>query len=342
MAVTIYDVARHASVGIGTVSRVLNGSSQVKDSTREKVMKAMKALEYRPHGSARALASQRTRMVAVMLPHFNGYFFVDLLKGIQTLLCAHGYQMILSNVDHPEKVEAYLEKLLENRNVDGLILCSLGISDDFVDRFEKLKLNVVLVDSFHKALDSIVVDNRAGAYQATEFLIQQGHTHIGMITGLLASIPAQTRFEGYMQALNDHHIPFREEDLTISEVVTCADGFSKESGYHAMKNILTRKQPLPSAFFVSSDEQAAGVMLALKEADIQVPQHVSIVGFDDVEIAEYMGLTTVRQPITEIGKAATQMLLERIDGDANGRPVQFKSYKTELVIRESCRSIRTV
>lgn len=339
MPVTIYEVAKHANVGIGTVSRVLNGSTQVKDKTRQRVMEAIAELDYRPHGFARALARRKTRMVAVMIPHFNGYFFIDLIKGIQTTLCGESYQMILSNVDHPEKADDYLQQLVENRNVDGLILCSLQISDAFVQTFKKLKLNVVLVDSFHKALDSIVVDNRHGAYQATKYLIDLGHRHIGMIAGVLASRPAQMRLEGYMEALSDHQIPFHEEDLTIGDVVTCNDGFSKESGYAAMKKILATKQPLPTAFFVSSDVQAAGVMMALKEAEINVPADVSIVGFDDVEIAEYLGLTTVRQPITEIGKAAAQRLLGRLSGDDADVAVQSESYRTELVIRESCRRI---
>ena len=339
MKVTIYDVANHANVGIGTVSRVLNGHSHVKDETRKKVLEAIKILGYSPQGSARALARQQTHLVAVMIPHFNGYFFMELLKGIQTTLCTQGYQIILSSVDHPEKVEQHLQQLVENRRVDGLILCSMGIPDAFVETFKKLKLKVVLVDSFHKSLDSIVVDNRDGAYQATKSLIEKGHTHIGIITGTLASFPAKKRLQGFLKALKDYRIPFDKKNITACKVITCADGFSKESGYLAMKRILSNGQPLPTAFFVTSDEQAAGVILALQEAGLRVPEDVSIIGFDDVEIAEYLGLTTMRQPINEIGKAAAQLLLERISAKSSKQSVQYISYKTKLIARNSCRCL---
>jgi len=334
MAATIYDVAKRAGVGIGTVSRALNDSPRISPETKARVLKAMEELDYQPHAMARGLARKKTNMIAVIVPFFTGYFFLELLRGVQQEVSLHEYDLILYSLDHQtEKVETFLEKTLLERRVDGVLLISSQISDHYAALFRKKKLPIVLVDSYHPQLDSITVRNREGAYLATRHLIELGHTQVAMIDGQLVSSPAEVRLRGYQQALEDNNIPFDDDYLAISDFVSGQDGFNREAGYHAMKRLLCLDKKRPTAVFVSSDIQATGAMKAIREAGLNVPDDIAIVGFDDIELAEYLELTTMRQPMFEMGKLGVDRLMHRIDNDTSG---DYKiSFSTTLIHRKS-------
>ncbi|MGQ9561490.1 MAG: LacI family DNA-binding transcriptional regulator [Candidatus Oleimicrobiaceae bacterium] len=334
MPVTIYDVARRAGVGIGTVSRAINDSPLIAASTKARVLKAIQELNYRPHALAQGLARNKTNMIAIIVPIFTGYFFVELLRGVQEEAIRHRYDLILYSVHQTDKVQLFLERTLRERRVDGVLLISLPISDHYARKFHRTKLPIVLVDSFHPALDSITVENRDGAYQATRHLLRLGHRRVGIIVGHLRSMPARVRLEGFRQALADHGVPLDERCVVVVDSIPGQDGFCKEAGYQAMMQLLALGSDRPTAVFVSSDVQAEGALRAASEAGVRVPQDMAIVSFDDIEIAELLGLTTMRQPMFEMGRLAVARLAERIAQPEAPRFV--RTFATSLVVRRSC------
>lgn len=334
MPVTIYDVAKRAGVGIATVSRVINNSSQISEVTRRKVQKAIKELNYLPHTVAQSLARKKTNTIACIIPFFTGYFFVELLRGIQKKITEYKYDLILYSVDITNKKETFLQRTLEERKVDGVLLISLEISREFVNKFVSCQFPIVLVDSEHPDLDSITVDNVDGAYRATQHLLAAGYSPIAMIDGQLKSIPARLRLEGFKKALEKNHIPFYENYFVACDFANEADGFNKEAGYTAMQRLLSLGANKPRAVFVSSDIQAVGAMQAIREHGLNVPKDIAVMGFDDIEMAQFVGLTTMRQPIMHMGELAVERLMQKISGE---HLENFKKrFQTELVVRESC------
>jgi LacI family transcriptional regulator len=339
MAVTIYEVAKQAGVGIGTVSRALNDSPKVSPQTRARVLKVIKALNYQPHALAQGLARKKTHTLAILIPFFTGYFYVELLKGIQQAAAEHKYDLILYCIDDLSKKDTYLKRALQQRRVDGVLLISLSISESYAKEFKRRELPLVFVDAFHPDFDSITVNDQDGAYAAVRHLIQLGHKRVAMITGHLESTPAQHRLSGYKRALAEARItsPARmivSSDALSGEAAAVNDGFNKEAGYFAMQNLLARNGERPSAVFVASDVQAIGAMKAVRESGLRVPEDIAIVGFDDIELASYVGLTTVRQPMFQMGKQGVERLMALMEDPS--LPRQHVRIQTELQVRESC------
>ena len=334
VAVTIYDVAKTAGVGIGTVSRAINDSSQINPNTKQRILKIIKQLNYQPHALAQSLARKRSNTVATIVPFFTNYFFIELLRGIQQKLTEHNYDLILYSVDKIDRRDVFLDRALVERRVDGVLLISLEIPDDYAERFENSNLPIVLVDSYYHGLDSITVDNVDGAYRATEHLIRLGHQKIGMINGHLTSRPAVLRLKGFKKALRKHNLDFDDRHLIICDATYGEDGFNEVAGYWAMKQLLELGSDMPTALFVASDIQAFGAFKAAREHRVRIPDDIALVGFDDIELAEFIGLTTMHQPIYDIGCLSVEKLIARISGQNS--PKNVKILKTELVIRESC------
>lgn len=339
MSVTIYDVAKKAGVGIGTVSRVLNNSPQISPSTRSKVLRVIRELKYQPSAMARSLARKKSNIIGCVVPRFTGYFYFEVLNGIQQALSSFGYDLILYNIDKLEKKEEILKRTIRERKVDGVLLISLSISDKLASRFIEAKLPIVLVDSYHDALDSITVENKEGAFLATEHLIRLGHRKIGMINGCLSSVPASNRLEGFRAALLRYQIDYDDHLVVNVEAngdpdILHNDGFNKLAGYKAMQRLLALKQDRPTAVFISSDIQATGAIKAIHEHGLKIPGDLAIIGFDNIELSEYLGLTTVHQPMYEMGTVAANRLIAKIAGDVTDN---FKTvFPTNLVIRDTC------
>jgi LacI family transcriptional regulator len=339
MSVTIYDVATKAGVGIGTVSRVINNSPQISPATREKVLKVIRELKYQPSAMAQSLARKKSNIIACVVPLFTGYFYFEVLNGVQQTLSNYGYDLILYNVDKLEKKDEILKRTIRERKVDGVLLISMPISDKLVSRFRESKLPIVIVDSYHDALDSITVENKEGAFLATEHLIKLGHKRIGMINGNLSSVPAANRLKGFRAALNSYNIICHENliinvGLNGDPEILYNDGFNKIAGYKAMRHLLSLNAERPTAVFISSDIQATGAIKAIREHGLKIPHDITIVGFDDIELSEYLGLTTVHQPMYEMGTLAVERLMAKIAGNDSDN---FKTvFPTRLVIRETC------
>lgn len=333
MAVTIYDIAREAKVGIGTVSRVLNNHPSVTPKTRDKILSVAKRLNYHPHAYAQALARKRSNTFAAIIPFFTNYFFIEVLQGVQDKISSLGYDLILYGINHPEQIEDYLKKSVQPGRVDGILFFSMKLPTSFVERFKDHSKPVVLVDTFHEQFDSLAVENFQGATIAVKHLISLGHKNIGMISANMNSVPARERVAGFKDAITSAGLELRDENIVISKL-TKQDGFSREAGYQSMKEMLSAGYELPTAIFISSDVQAVGAMSALRQHGAKVPGDVAIASFDDIELAEQFGLTTMRQPMHEMGELAVEKLIQRMEHPS--APPSHVSFLPRLVVRATC------
>jgi LacI family transcriptional regulator len=331
--VTIYDIAREAKVGLGTVSRVLNNSGSVTPETRKRVLDVVKRLHYQPHTYAQRLARRNSETLAAIIPFFSTYFFAEVLHGVQDRASELGYDLVLYGVSHAEQADAHVSQALKRGKVDGILFFSMKLPPDAVPRLRDSGLPVVLVDTSLPEFDSISVANAEGAYNAVNHLIHLGHRSIGMINASPVSTPAAERLSGYRRALQDQGIPF-SEDLVRTGRNTKVDGFNREAGYEAMIEFVKMGSGMPRAFFISSDIQAMGAISALEEKGLKVPEDVAIVGFDDIELASHIGLTTMRQPMYQMGALAVDRLVKRMA--TPGMEILHTRFSPTLIVRESC------
>lgn len=333
MGVTIYDIAKEASVGVGTVSRVLNNHPSVSQETRDHVLAVAQRMDYRPNASAQRLARRKSRTITAIMPYITNYFFVELLGGIQDYLFERDYDLLLYGVNHPKQIENYLQRSLRAGHSDGMLIASIDLPSDYTQRCLKNNFPIILVDRFNEHFDSFFVQNAEGAHAATRYLISLGHERLAMISGNRETTPTRERSEGYLAAIGEFgHV--RSAGIFFPVVESKNDGFSKDAGYEITKGLLAMpEEKRPTAVFVASDIQAFGVMHALKEAGLRCPEDLSIVSFDDIELAHYYGLSTMRQPIRKLGVLATQRLFARMDDPAL-EPLH-RRFTPELVIRQT-------
>jgi LacI family transcriptional regulator len=317
-APTIQDVARHADVAIGTVSRVINGSAVVKPATRQRVLDAIGELDYSPNLIARSMTSRRTGSVGIIVPFFTCPFVSEVLRGVEVAITQAGREFMLYNVQSNEQCESYFRALPKQRKVDGLLVISLYPDDATVAGFRHTGMPVVLVDAYHPLLTSLVVNNVEGAYQAVKCLIEHGHRRIGFIDGITEGDfrfnPGNDRFVGLHRALGEAGVLY-EPDLVLTAK------WDRQGGRQAALQLLTRPDR-PTAIFAANDMQAVGVLEAARALNMSVPADLSVIGFDGIELAEIMELSTVQQPMQHMGELGAQKLIAQIEGpaDVGSRP----------------------
>ena len=327
MAVTIYDVAKLAGVGLGTVSRVLNDSQNVKSSTRQKVKEAIRQLDFTPDPIARSMILGKTGTVAVAVNFLTNPVTVEILRGIEAATHRQGYELLVYNLESEEQREAYLTRLPMSRKVDGLLLVSVVPDEQTVRHFQKLNLPAVLVDSFNPGLTSVMVNNFDGGYRGARHLLDLGHTRIGFINwkdrDSFGAHQYCDRLAGVRQAFAEANLP-PEGNLIET---TCRE---HESGQETAAHLLSLENP-PTAILAASDIQAVGVLEQARALQVNVPTDLSVMGFDGVKISEWLGLTTVQQPLYRLGELGLNKLLEIIE-----RP----SLEPELVCLETTLILR--
>ncbi len=305
MAVTIYDVAKQADVGVGTVSRVLNNHPQVSPATRQRVLAVIESLNYRPSALAQRFSRRKTLSIGVIAVFFTRPSVIERLRGMEAAAAARDYDLIVYNVETPAKRDAIFRATADSRRVDGLLVISLTPGDDDVERWRNAGVPVVLVDTQHPALPSIVVDDVQGGYRAGQHLIELGHRRIAFVGDPIHSAfsftSSQDRLSGMQQALIEHDIPFCAAYHRTGE-------HGQEPARVLTHQLLALNEP-PTAVFAASDTQALGVLQAARELGLRIPEDLSIIGFDDIEISEYLGLTTVRQPLFESGYRGIDQVL---------------------------------
>lgn len=334
---TIKEVAKEARVSVATVSRVLNASGYVSDELKQRVHDAAKALNYQPSRVAKSLRHQKTNTIGVLVPQLDLPFFSALTFAIQQALSEDGYfTLVCSTMENFRQEAAYIDMMIGQR-VDGVIAVPTGYDATNIQRLVDFGLPTVIVDrdiAGFPQLDRVLCDNEAGAYQAARHLIELGHREVCVIGGPAYSLPIQKRLDGIRRAFREARVPLPDEAIMIET------GTQFELGHDLTQRILTSGQR-PSAIFALGDVTAVGVIHAADEAGIALPDALSIVGFDDIPMAAYIlpALTTVMQPVYDMGRAAVAILLERINNPQ--RKTQRLELSAELVVRQSTTAIRS-
>ncbi|WP_067622250.1 LacI family DNA-binding transcriptional regulator [Alicyclobacillus acidiphilus] len=323
---TIKDVANAANVAVSTVSLALRGDPRVRESTRRRILEIAQELQYRPNGAARDLKTRRTETICVILHDLGGPFYSELLLGIQDVATANDYNTIAS-ASIGGKNGSAVRWLLERR-VDGVIVLAPEIDNETIIRAAGPDLPVIVLDRdlVAKHVYSVRVDNEQGGYKATRHLLEAGYRDIIFVSGPADTLDSELRYRGYEMAMD-------EFSAKKSKRFDYMGKFTEEGGYTVGK-VIASQGTLPEAVFAANDEMAIGLMRAFGEKGIQIPRDVAIVGFDNIRISEYVrpALTTVRQPMYDMGSVAAQMLFAALAGSSDLNPVTLPA---ELIVRQS-------
>jgi LacI family transcriptional regulator len=327
---TIREVSRRARVSNSTVSRVLNGTVPVSEGIRQRVLAAVEELGYRPNTFARGLVTNRSGGLGVAVNDVASPYFGTLLRGVEAEAEAAGMHLLVSSGHAEAGKELAALEFLADRRSDALVAHVEALSDEALLEFMQRDTPLIVVGRrlVQREDRCVYLDNEAGGAMAARHLLEHGHTRIAHISGPLSFPDSRARLRGYRCALEAAGIPYDENLVTEGD-------FLEEGGYLAMQELLDRKIPM-TAVFAANDQMAAGVFKALREAGLSIPDDISVVGYDDVLLARYLypSLTTIRQPLEEMGRAATRAalaLLTRTETEVNNR------FEPQLVSRESVR-----
>ena len=326
---TIYDVSVKAGVSLATVSRVVNNNPKVSEKTRQKVLDAMKSLDYRPNSIAQSLASNRSNSVGILVSELSGQFYGEMLCGIENELRRAGKHVIIAAGHSNRETEADGIEFLISRSCDALILHVEAVSDDYLIELSKGPVPIIVINRHVAEIESacISLDNELGGYQACSALLGKGHREIAYIAGPLWKADAQARLRGHRRALAEAGLEFSAELMAEGD-------YTETGGGEAMRQLLATHVPF-SALVCANDEMASGAMSVAREALLELPEQLSIVGFDNVVFARhlYPKLTTINYPIREMGRMAGRLTLERV---YQIKPEKVRHlFKPELVSRDS-------
>jgi DNA-binding LacI/PurR family transcriptional regulator len=308
---TLRDVAEQAGVSKATASRVLNGSAQVDPATRQRVLDAMAAMDYTPSSSARRLSLGRTLTVSVVTSFLTRPQAAERLRGVDAVLGDSEFDLVIYNVETVEKRDQYLRGLALAQRTDGLLVISLPPREEDARRLSSAVIPVVVIDAHAPSVEGlphVIGDDIAGGEAATGHLLGLGHRRIGFVgdefDNPFGFTSSRHRYNGYERALAGASVPVRSDLVALGA----------HSRYEArdLAARLLAAADRPSAIFTASDTQALGVISAAHEAGLRVPEDLSVVGYDDIEVAEYLGLTTVRQQLFESGRLGAEMLLSEV------------------------------
>jgi LacI family transcriptional regulator len=333
----IQDVAKLANVSIATVSRVINNQGGVRKATEERILKAINELGYIRNAAARTMKRKETNTIGVIVPDIKNPFFPLVMAGIEQKAREKQYFTILSSTNESPIVEEEIVKNFIERGVDGVIITTANENGDHLKLLQEQGIPIVAVDRSIKSfeVDTVLVDNVKGAYQAVQHLILQGHEKIAIICGPQNTTPGRERFLGYKKALENYNIPFDERYVIQGD-------FGEQSGYLATQELYALDDK-PTAIFSSNNLMTIGCVKALEELHWKLGSEVSFIGFDDVDIATFLNpkLSVVSRPMNALGEIAFQLLHERI---CFKEPIPKREYllSPELKIRQSCRLVKTV
>ncbi len=328
-APTIYSVAKLAGVSIATVSRVLNDPQKVNPSTRSRVMQAMDTLGFVPSVEARSRALQNNHRIGVLTPFFTEPAFVQRLRGISKALASFNYELVIYTVDSVRRLTNYLTSLPLTGYLDGLIIISLSIEDPYAQRLREKGLESVLIEYHHEMLCSVEIDDILGGSLVADYFYSEGHRRLAFIGDSFfpdyGVHPISKRLIGFRKHLEQLGVELPEERVLLIPI-------DVEITRQNMLRLLKSPHP-PTAIFAGTDLQAIGVLQAARDLGLRVPDDLAVVGFDDLDISKYFGLTTVCQHLDESGRLAVEILFSRLN-DAK-RPIQHVQLPLELVKRET-------
>ncbi len=329
---SLTDVARASGVSIATVSRVISHPDKVTRETQIRVRRAMEQLDYRPNRVARRLRQKggKRHLLGLIIPDIQNPFFAEIARGVEDAAYANQFAVMLCNSDEDLKKEAFYLDVMRDESVDGIILPPINDRDSAVLKFAELGIAMVSVDRSlaNSPIDQVEVDNRQGAIEAVEHLIKLNHRRIGLITGRLNVSTSRDRKLGYDHALAAHGIAMDEQYVRVGDN-------KQASGYALATELLSLAKP-PTALFVLNNLMAVGAIEAIHNQGLKIPGDVAIIGFDDLPWAEALDppLTVVRQPAYEVGRAAVDLLLRRLENPL--APAASLRLRPRLILRRSC------
>ncbi len=304
MNITIYDVAREANVSMATVSRVVNGNPNVKPATRKKVQNTIKELGYRPNAVARGLASKKTTTVGVIIPDISSIFFSELARGIDDIANMYKYNIILSNSDQNVDKEIQLINTMLEKQVDGIVFMGGKITEEHVEQFKTAPVPVALAATVDptETVPSVNIDYEKAAYEATKFLMENGHDHPAFVSAVEETPINELKYKGYERAIVD------TKEQVDSSLVIKGD-YTYDSGIEAAEQFIEMDNK-PTAIFVASDEMALGVIHGIQDKGLRVPEDIEVFGFDNTRLATMVRptLSTIVQPMYDIGAVAMRLL----------------------------------
>lgn len=356
--VSIKDVAEKAGVSTATVSHVINQTRFVRDETRSKVEQAIKELNYQPSTLARGLATNATQTIGLIISDITNPFFTAVARGVEDELNRHHYHTIFCNTDEdPEREDEYL-RLLFAHHIDGLVIAPTGLESERLSLMAAAGIPIVMLDRGTPGIEAplIEVENEAGGYYATKYLLELGHRRIGVLRGLETISTQMVRVEGYKRALREAGLPVDEALIVradphyhANQIFSLAEPSAPDfltnlqmtpNAFNALQQLLDLPDR-PTAIFVTNNQMTLGALHALKERNLRCPADISIICFDDPDWAPLFSppLTVIRQPTYHLGQAAATLLMDMINGVKIKLPAPLP---VELVMRESCRRFPTI
>ncbi|MDF2538671.1 MAG: alanine racemase [Herbinix sp.] len=328
--VTIKDVAKEAGVAISTVSNVLNQVDIVSEETRQKVLDAVEKLKYVPNMNAKLLKSNKKNTIGLFLPSIQGDYYRMLMQSVHLQCKLKGYllNIYVSNENTSEEIYS----MITSSGVEGAIVLNERLHNEYIDRIARNRLPIVFIDREYAGdrMSSVIIDNMLGATMAMEFLIKQGHRRIGYVHGIY-NFDDDARYLAYDNVLKKYGIP-------MDDNIILRGYFEEAVAYSEMRVLLLKGIEMPDAFFCANDEMAWGCIRALTDAGINIPDQVSVMGFDDIMLSEYYNpaLTTIHSPVTELGNVSTTELIRLINQEGRGQGKEIRLTPT-LTVRDTCK-----
>ncbi|MDQ8734723.1 LacI family DNA-binding transcriptional regulator [Paenibacillus sp. LHD-38] len=334
MKLKIKDVAEKAGVSVTTVSRVLNGEKYVKDELKAKVQRVIDDLGYSPSHIARSLVRQKTNLIGIIVPDLTSSFYSTILSSIEEAVSLNQYNLLVCNINEDTDKEYKYLNIFKEMRVEGIIIMHEKLNDEIRQFINKLDIPVIFssVCPEDQKFVSVIIDDYSAAYDTTNYLIGLGHERIAFIGGDLRDVTSgKNRYFGYLKALTDNGIPVVEDYIRFGNYKT-------QSGYMLMKEMLA-SEPRPTAVFAVSDDMAVGAMNCIHDHKLNVPDDISIIGFDGSQLTELVRpqLSSMEQPIHEMGKTTVYSLLDLIM-DKPSAPKEDIILQHHLVIRDSCKA----
>jgi LacI family transcriptional regulator len=332
---SLKDVARYTGLSVSTISRTLSNKSYVNEATREKVLEAVRLLNYSPNVMAQSLKKGRSNTLALMIPSIQNMIYPDLTRGVEDTARKNGYTVFLCNTDENIEIEKSYINTLRPRLIDGFIIASMMPHSTHILQLRKDNFPMVLaVRAYDNSIDAVIVDNRNAARNAVKYLIERGHRRIAITLGNIELAIYSERYKGYRAALEENNIPF-DEKLVIRER-------SGIGSFYNLTKALLENGIIPDSVFATTDAQAITVMRAIYDCGLRIPADISVIGFDNVEIASLVEppLTTVSQPLYEIGVLAAQKLIYQIEYKEKHGVLDaplIDVVETNLLVRKSTR-----
>ncbi len=329
-SITIKEVAIHACVSVATVSAVMNKNKYVSPELALRVRESIAALGYKRNSFARGLKTRVSYSIGLIVPDITNPFFTNIARGAEDVANAHNYSLILGNTDEdPEKEKKYLQ-LLESKQADGLIIAVTARSHEYLQSLPIRHLALVSIDRslFDLGIDTVMVDNRAGARTAVEHLIALGHRRIGLVTGIRGIAPTEERLLGYTEALEKHGIAVDPALIAVA--------YARVAGGERGAMQLLALKDRPTALFIMDGTMAIGALKTIAKSGLRCPEDIALACFDDFTWAAVMRphLTVIDQPTYEIGQQSAHLLFERLQNQKRA-PREIR-LQTQLIVRESC------